>query len=81
MYKRQVVDEVPSAGVKPRLVKAYDGGDIVLNAEKNIVMSPDEFESLKAVVGHDLIAVSYTHLDLYKRQTPRVVSQRRLHNG
>ena len=57
-----VVDEVPSAGVKPRLVKAYDGGDIVLNAEKNIVMSPDEFESLKAVVGHDLIVTDGTTL-------------------
>lgn len=34
----------------------------MLNAEKNIVMSPDEFESLKAVVGHDLIVTDGTTL-------------------
>ena len=37
-----VVDVVPFADIKPRLVKNYDGGTIVLNEEKQITMGPDE---------------------------------------
>ncbi|MBT8184972.1 MAG: peptidase T, partial [Eudoraea sp.] len=32
--------------VNPRLIDSYDGKDIVLNADKNIVLSPDYFEEL-----------------------------------
>ena len=32
--------------VKPQIVHNYDGGDIVLNAEQNIVLSPNYFEDL-----------------------------------
>lgn len=41
--------------VKPRIVKDYDGAPIVLNAEKNIVLSPDEFPELLHYMGQDLI--------------------------
>ncbi len=41
--------------VKPRIVKAYDGGDIVLDAEAGIVTSPAKFPELKAHVGEDII--------------------------
>lgn len=34
------------ANVKPQIVENYDGKDIVLNAEENIVLSPDYFEDL-----------------------------------
>jgi tripeptide aminopeptidase len=32
--------------VNPRIIENYTGGDIVLNAEKNIVLSPSEFPEL-----------------------------------
>ncbi|WP_371368335.1 Peptidase T [Sporomusa rhizae] len=41
--------------VKPRLVKAYDGKDIVLNAETGIVLSPHDFPELEAYVGQELV--------------------------
>lgn len=41
--------------VSPRIVQAYDGGDIVLNADKDIVLSPTEFPELLHYVGQDLI--------------------------
>ncbi len=41
--------------VSPRIVQAYDGGDIVLNADKGIVLSPAEFPELLHYVGQDLI--------------------------
>ena len=48
--------------IKPRIVKNYDGGDIVLNKEKNIIMSPDKFESLSDYKGKDLIVTDGTTL-------------------
>ena len=42
-------------GVKPRIVKNYDGGDVVLDAEAGIVTSPQKFPELLAHVGEDLI--------------------------
>lgn len=41
--------------VKPKLVKNYDGKDIVLNKSKNIVLSPDYFEDLLQYEGQTLI--------------------------
>lgn len=41
--------------VNPRIVKSYDGKDITLNAEKEIVLSPDEFPELLNYIGQDLI--------------------------
>ncbi len=41
--------------VSPRIVKAYDGTDITLNAEKGIVLSPSEFPELLHYEGQDLI--------------------------
>jgi len=43
------------ANVKPQIVENYDGKEIVLNAEKNIVLSPDEFEELLMYKGQTLI--------------------------
>jgi tripeptide aminopeptidase len=34
------------ANVKPQVISNYDGGDIVLNADKNIVLSPKYFKDL-----------------------------------
>ena len=41
--------------VSPRIVENYDGRDIVLNADDNIILSPDEFPELLNYVGQDLI--------------------------
>ncbi len=53
---------VSGANVNPRIVKNYDGGNIVLNAEKNVVMKPAEFTSLNLYVGDDLIVTDGTTL-------------------
>lgn len=41
--------------VNPRIVKSYDGNDIVLNTEKEIVLSPNQFPELLHYTGQDLI--------------------------
>lgn len=57
-----VSPDAPSENVRPNIVQAYDGGDIVLNAERNIVLSPSEFPELKQYVGHDIITSDGTTL-------------------
>lgn len=52
------MDTAPAASgknIKPRVIKNYDGAEIVLNAEKKIVMKPEDFPSLKQYVGQDLV--------------------------
>lgn len=52
------MDTAPAASgknIKPRVIKNYDGTEIVLNAEKKIVMTPEDFPSLKEYVGQDLV--------------------------
>jgi tripeptide aminopeptidase len=49
-------------GVNPRIVHAYDGGDIVLNAERNIVLSPTAYPELLDHKGEDLIVTDGTTL-------------------
>lgn len=41
--------------VKPQIVENYDGGDIVLNKEQNIVLSPSYFQDLLLYKGQTLI--------------------------
>ncbi|WP_300569585.1 peptidase T [Flavobacterium sp.] len=50
------------ANVKPQIVKNYDGGDIILNKEKNIVLSPSYFEDLLLYKGQTLITTDGTTL-------------------
>ena len=52
---------VSGAGVSPRIIKNYQGGDIVLNAE-GIVMKEADFPSLSLYVGQDLIVTDGTTL-------------------
>ncbi len=52
------LDTSPDASgrhVNPRIVKAYDGKDIPLNAEKGIILRPEEFPELLDYTGQDLI--------------------------
>jgi peptidase T len=59
------IDTSPSMSgkdVKPRIVKNYDGGDIVLNKEQNIVLSPSLFPELLDHKGEDIIVTDGTTL-------------------
>ena len=47
--------ETSGENVRPRVIEAYDGGDIVLNREKNTVISAAENDQLKTCVGHTLV--------------------------
>lgn len=50
------------ANVKPQIIEAYDGGDIILNLEKKIVLSPFNFEELRQYEGQTLITTDGTTL-------------------
>ncbi len=41
--------------VSPRIVEKYDGSDIVLNADDNVVLRPDEFPELLHYTGQDIV--------------------------
>ncbi|MCH8534194.1 MAG: peptidase T [Flavobacteriaceae bacterium] len=48
--------------VKPQIHKNYDGGDIILNKEKNIVLSSSYFEELQTYKGQTIITTDGTTL-------------------
>ncbi|MCM3747767.1 peptidase T [Paenibacillus pasadenensis] len=48
--------------VKPQLIESYDGGDIVLNRELGVVLSPKEFPELAGYAGQTLITTDGTTL-------------------
>lgn len=48
--------------VKPRIIENYDGKDILLNKEQNIVSSPSKFPELLEYVGQSLIVTDGTTL-------------------
>lgn len=58
------MDTSPEAegACKPWLLKAYQGGDIVLNKEKNIVMKASVYPNLKQYIGQDLVMTDGTTL-------------------
>jgi len=50
------------ANVNPQIIEAYDGKDIVLNKEEDIVLSPNYFDDLKQYKGQTLITTDGTTL-------------------
>ncbi|OXG06338.1 tripeptide aminopeptidase [Flavobacterium araucananum] len=50
------------ANVKPQIITNYDGKDIILNAEKNIVLSPGYFKDLLQYKGQTIITTDGTTL-------------------
>ena len=59
------VDTAPDmsgANIKPRLVEKYDGSEIILNSELNIVLSPHDFPEMKDYSGQTLIVTDGTTL-------------------
>ncbi|MGE4610149.1 MAG: peptidase T [Paracoccaceae bacterium] len=55
------VDTAPqynATGVKPRVIRGYNGGDITFPDAPDLVLSPDEFPYLAEKVGQDIITAS-----------------------
>ncbi|WP_347925020.1 peptidase T [Pontimicrobium sp. SW4] len=50
------------ANVNPQIIENYDGEDIILNANENIILSPDYFEDLLLYKGQTLISTDGTTL-------------------
>ena len=56
------VEDVSGKDIKANIVKNYDGKDIVLNKEKNIIFSAKDFNNLNKYIGSDLIVTDGTTL-------------------
>ena len=59
------MDTSPAASgenVKPRVIENYNGQDIVLNPEKNIILSPRDFPTLLHQKGNNLVVTDGTTL-------------------
>lgn len=54
--------DMSGENVKPKIVKDYDGGDIILNEENNIILSPKDFPELKEYIGKTIITTDGTTL-------------------
>ncbi|MCD8222606.1 MAG: peptidase T [Clostridiales bacterium] len=52
----------PGAGVRPQIVRNYDGGDILLNPHTGQILSPMDYPDLSDYVGQDLITTDGTTL-------------------
>ncbi|HON55082.1 MAG TPA: peptidase T [Bacteroidales bacterium] len=47
--------DAPGKDIKPQFFHNYDGGEIVINKEKKLVLSPIEFPELKKYIGQTII--------------------------
>ncbi len=59
------VDSAPDASganIKPQIIKNYDGGDIVINKEKNMVLSVSDFPELPDYKGQTIVTTDGTTL-------------------
>lgn len=54
--------DVTGKDIKPRVVKNYDGKDIVLNENLNIVTSPKDYPEMETLIGEDVIVTDGTTL-------------------
>jgi len=54
--------DMSGKNVKARITKNYDGGDIILNKEKNIILSPNDFPEILKYKGQDIITSDGTSL-------------------
>ena len=54
--------DLSGTNVNPQFIEDYDGGVITLNAEKGILMDPEEFPDLKKYIGKTLITTDGTTL-------------------
>lgn len=60
------VDSAPDASganIKPQIIKNYDGGDITINTEKNLVLKVSDFPELPQYKGQTIITtLSLIHI-------------------
>ena len=54
--------DFPGQGVNPKFIREYDGKDIILNEEKGIILSPEDFPELLKYTEQDLICTDGTTL-------------------
>lgn len=54
--------DASGANIKPQKVTNYDGSVIEINRELGLSLDPEEFTSLKKMIGHDLITTDGTTL-------------------
>lgn len=54
--------DMSGTNVNPKIVENYDGGDIVLNSELNIILSPKDSPELSKYIGQNLITTDGTTL-------------------
>ena len=54
--------DAPGENIRARVTGPYTGGDVVLNEEKHIVLSPKEYPQMKHAVGKRLIVTDGTTL-------------------
>lgn len=54
--------DLTGANVKPRIVTNYDGKDITLNQDQNIILKVTDFPEIKNYIGQDIIVTDGTTL-------------------
>ena len=54
--------DLSGENVKPNIIRNYNGSDILLNKEKQIIMKREEFDHLSNYIGQDLIVTDGTTL-------------------
>lgn len=54
--------DMSGKNVNPQIIESYDGNDIVLNRDLNVVLSPNDFPELKQYIGKTLITTDGTTL-------------------
>ena len=54
--------DMSATNVKPQIVENYDGKDIILNKEQNIVLSTKDFPEIKEYIGKTLVTTDGTTL-------------------
>lgn len=54
--------DMSAVNVNPQIVRNYNGGDILLNKERGIFLSPKDFPELEKYVGQDIITTDGTTL-------------------
>lgn len=54
--------DMSGENVKPKLIENYNGGEILLNQDKNVILSPKDFPDLLNYIGETLITTDGTTL-------------------
>ena len=54
--------DAPGDGIIPRIITNYDGGEILLNTDGPVVLSPREFPELRAYKGQEIMVTDGTTL-------------------